>query len=209
MARVAVQLVISGAKHAIDVVGEAADDIQQTTFAGGLEEGDTRFNHVPGAVQFVAFGEVGPALLWRFDREICIQIAIFTLGGRDQFNHLIGGFFQPGVRLLTQRPGHRLQPFRHVAVLKDHAVEFALLSPGGDAEVLYRMARVRLLDTVVKRIPLIRDHHIAHQLLVLAEERVVDFQFVQIDFHNRHGGLLKAEHDAYADRWRCAPSSDC
>ena len=44
------QLIISGAKHAIDVVSEAADDIQQTTFSGGLEEGDARFNHVPGAV---------------------------------------------------------------------------------------------------------------------------------------------------------------
>ena len=47
---------------------------------------------------------------------------------------------------------------------------------------------------------------IAKTLLVLAEERVVDFQFVQIDFHNRHGGLLKAERDACAGRWQCAPS---
>ena len=154
----------------------------------------------------MAFGEVCPALLWRFDREICIQIAIFTLGGRDQFNHLIGGFFQPGVRLLTQRPGHRLQPFRHVAVLKDHAVEFALLSTGGDAEVLYRMTRVRLFDAVIKRIPLVGDDDIAYQLLVLAEERVVDFQFVQIDFHNGHDGLLKTERDACAGQWQCAPS---
>lgn len=43
----------------------------------------------------MAFGEVCPALLWRFDREICIQIAIFTLGGRDQFNHLVGSFSSP------------------------------------------------------------------------------------------------------------------
>ena len=154
----------------------------------------------------MAFGEVCPALLWRFDREICIQIAIFTLGGRDQFNYLVGGFFQLGVRLLAQRPGHRLQPFRHVAVLKDHAVEFALLSTGGDAEVLYRMTRVRLFDAVIKRIPLVGDDDIAYQLLVLAEERVVDFQFVQIDFHNGHDGLLKTERDACAGQWQCAPS---
>lgn len=68
---------------------------------GGLEEGDARFNHVARAVQLMTFCKVSPAFRRGFDREVGVQVAIFALGGRHQFNHLVSGFFQFGVRLLT------------------------------------------------------------------------------------------------------------
>ncbi len=40
-------LVFSGTENPIDMVGEAAHYLQQAPFAGGLEEGDARFNHMP------------------------------------------------------------------------------------------------------------------------------------------------------------------
>ena len=176
MSRVAVNLLLTGAEDLMDMVGQATYHLQQAALAGGLEEGHARFNHMPGAVKLMAFGQIGPALSWRLRREVGIEIAIFTLGRGNQLDNLIGGTFQLGIRLLAQRPCDGFQPFRHVAVLEHHAVKFSLLLPGGDAEILYRVARLSVVYPVIQRIPLIGDHYIAHQLLILGEERIVHFQ---------------------------------
>ncbi len=189
------------------MVGQLADHLQQTAFAGALEIRHARFNHVPGAVQLMAFGQVRPAFAGGFYREIGVQVAIVALRGGHQFNHLVGGFFQFGVGLLAQRPGHGLQPFGYVAILKDHPVKLSALLASRNAEVGDRMARFGLGDAIVQGVPLIGNHHIAHQLLILAQKRVADFQFVQVGFHYGHHVLLRRERDAGAGRWQCAPSS--
>lgn len=58
---IAAQLAFFGTKHRVDVIGKATSDVQQSTFSGGVEEGDCRFKQVSGAVELVAFGDVGPA----------------------------------------------------------------------------------------------------------------------------------------------------
>ncbi|MNC12620.1 hypothetical protein D3C75_603440 [compost metagenome] len=206
VAGIAMQLLLTRPKNAVDMVGQRADHLQQTPFAGALEVRHARFNHVPGAVELMAFRQVRPALARGFDREVSIQITIVALGGGHQLNHLVGGFFQFGIGFLAQGPGHRLQPFCYVAILKDHPVEFAALQSRCNAEVGDSVARLGLGDAVVQGIPLIGDHYIAHQLLIVAQKRVADFQFMQVGFHYEHRILLRTERDAGAGRWQCAPS---
>lgn len=102
MSRVAVQLIVVGAKHAVDMIGEATYHLQQAAFTGRTEECHPSLNQVTGTVQFMAFGEIGPAFPGRFHRKIGVQITIFTLRGGNQLNHLVGGFFQFRIWLLAQ-----------------------------------------------------------------------------------------------------------
>ena len=89
------------------MIGQTANHFQQAPLARSLEEGDSGFNQMTGAVKFMTLRQIAPAFFGRFYRKVSIEIAIFALGGSDQFNHLVGGFFQFGVRLLAQRPGYR------------------------------------------------------------------------------------------------------
>ncbi len=157
----------------------------------------------------MALGQIRPALCGCLYREVRIEITIFTLRRRNQLNHLVGGFFQRRIGLLAQRPRYSLQPFRHVAVLEHHTVELALFQTRRNAEVGNRVARFGFRHAIVQRIPLIGDHHITYQLLILAKKRVVDFQFVQVGFHYGHNILLRTVRDAGAGRWQCATSWDC
>ena len=200
MTGITLQLVFIWTKYAVDMIGQTANHLQQASFSRGLEEGDSGFNQMTGAVKFMTLRKIAPAFFGCFYRKVSIEIAVFALGGGDQFDYLVGGFFQFGVRLLAQRPGYRFQPFGDVAVLKHHPVKFTLLKSGGNAKVFNRMAGFRFWDTIVQGIPLIRNHHVADQLLVLTEERIADRQFMQIDFRNVHLVLLKAVHDADAGR---------
>ena len=131
------------------MVRQPAHHVQQATFSGSLEIRHARFNHMPGAVQLVAFGQIRPAFLGGFYRKVGVEVAIFTLRCRDQLNHLVGGFFQCCIRLLAQRPRHGFEPFRHVAVLKHHPVKFPLFQPGRDAEVGDGVAGFGLRHAVV------------------------------------------------------------
>ena len=175
-------------------------------FPCALEIRHARFNHMSGAVQLVTFGQIRPALVGRFHRKVRVEIAIVTLRRRDQRNHLVGGFFQFSIRFLAQRPRHGFEPFRDVAVLKYHAVEIALLQSRRDAEVGDGVAGFGFRHAVVERIPLVRDHHLTHQPLILSEKRVVNFQFMQVGFHNGHRVLLRRVCDAGAGRLQCATS---
>ena len=57
------QLRFAVAKHAVDMVCQPAHHIQQVAFTGSLKPGHASLNHMPGAVQLVAFGQIGPARL--------------------------------------------------------------------------------------------------------------------------------------------------
>lgn len=96
------QLIFARAESAVDMIGQATNDVQQPTLAGGLKEGDACFNQMPGAIKLVALRQVAPAFLRGFCRKVRIEIAIVTLRGGHQFNHLIGGFLKCGIGLLAQ-----------------------------------------------------------------------------------------------------------
>ena len=46
------------------------------------------------------------------------------------------------------------------------------------------MAGLSLGDPVIEGLPLVGNDDITHQLLILTQKRIVNFQFVQIDLHD-------------------------
>ncbi|MCW0415765.1 hypothetical protein NB689_001519 [Xanthomonas sacchari] len=189
MPGVAVQLRGAGAEGGVDVVGEPAHDVEQGAFAGGLEVGHAGLDHVPGAVQLVALGQVGPAFLRRLHREVGVEVAVGLLRGPDQLDGGVGVALQRRIGMLCEQVGHRFQPFGHVAVLEHHAVERAVAAAGGDAEVLDGMAGFGIGDVVVERVPLVGQHHLLHQALVALPERIGDAQVGERQFRGRHGRM--------------------
>ena len=86
------------------MIGQTANHFQQAPLARGLEEGDSGFNQMTGAVKFMTLRKIALAFFGCFYRKVSIEIAIFALGGGDQFNHLVSSFFQFGIRLLAVLP---------------------------------------------------------------------------------------------------------
>lgn len=74
------------------MIGQTANHFQQAPLARGLEEGDSGFNQMTGAVKFMTLRQIAPAFFGRFYRKVSIEIAIFALGGSDQFDYLVSGF---------------------------------------------------------------------------------------------------------------------
>ncbi|MNN43585.1 hypothetical protein D3C81_1578300 [compost metagenome] len=203
-------MALFGTKHRVDVIGKATSDVQQSTFSGGVEEGDCRFKQMSGAVELVAFGDVGPAqprLLYGIPG---VEIAVVTLRLSQQLNHLVGGFFKHCIWLLAQRPGYGFQPFGDIAILEDHAVKLAVFQTGGDAVVSQRVAGFCLGNRVVQCFPLVRDHHVANQALVFTQKWIGDGDSVEIGFnHSRlhHVYLRKCVNVVGEDRLKYAASS--
>ncbi|MNV05175.1 hypothetical protein D3C71_955020 [compost metagenome] len=156
----------------------------------------------------MAFGEVSPAFPRRFHREVRIQIAIVALGGGHQVNHVVSGFFKLRIGFLTQGPRHGFEPLSDITVLENHAVKLSVLQSSRDTKVGDGVARFCFGNAIVERIPLIGNDHITHQLLILAEKRIVNFELMQVGFHDRHIVLLRIARDADAGRWKCATSLD-
>ena len=179
------QLLGAGAEGGVDVVGEPAHDVQQGALAGSLVVGDAGLDHVSGAVQLVAFGQVGPALFRRLHCEIGVEVAVGLLRGADQLDGGVGIAFQGRIGMLREQVGHRFQPLGHVAILEHHAVECAVAAPGCDAEVLDRVAGFGIGDVVVERVPLVRQHYLLYQALVALSEWVGDAQAVEREFGRR------------------------
>ena len=73
------------------MIGQTANHFQQAPFPVA-EEGDSGFNQMTGAVKFMTLRQIAPAFFGRFTVKVSIEIAIFALGGGDQFNYLVGGF---------------------------------------------------------------------------------------------------------------------
>lgn len=65
---------------------------QQAPFSRGTEEGDSGFNQMTCAVKFMTLRQIAPAFFGCFYRKVSIEIAVFALGGGDQFDYLVGGF---------------------------------------------------------------------------------------------------------------------
>ena len=63
MARIAALLPLSGAEHAVDIVGIAPHDAEEPVLAGGLIVRHCRLDQVSGAAELVAVAQVAPTVL--------------------------------------------------------------------------------------------------------------------------------------------------
>ena len=161
----------------VDMIRHAAHDLQKPCLAGALRVGNCRLDHMSRTVQFMRLVKIRPPLIRLLDGKIGIQIPVLMLCAADQLYDLIAALLQLRIRILRQRVGSSFQPFRHVAVLKYHTVEFTVAAACAQllrrhAEILDAVAFLCSLDAVVQRVLLIRKHHILHQLPVSAEETV-------------------------------------
>ena len=112
VAGVAVEFPLFGAEHGRNVVGIAAERIEELAAAGGAEVGDGGLGQVPGAVKFVPVEDVFPTVLRRDHGEVGVEIAVRPLGGDDQIDV---GFELVGQRLVFRILGeHERHAFEHL-----------------------------------------------------------------------------------------------
>ena len=155
-------------------VGVFAHDVQQRRLAGRLIIGDAGLDHMPGAVELVAFFQVLPFVFRLLDDEVGVQVAVRLLRAADQRDQLVRLPFQLCVRPQHQRIGRRFQPLGHVAVLEDHAVKFAPALPGRNAEVFDGVAFFRAGDRILQNRFLVGDDHVHHEVLERRPKGVFD-----------------------------------
>ncbi len=158
MARVTLFLSLFRAEDGIDVLNQLADHLQELVLPRGFVIGHGRFDKMAGAVQLMVFRQIGPAVFWIHDGVIRVEVAIGLLGPGHQIDHFIRGGLQLGIGMGRQTVGHCLQPFGHIAILKDHALELTSLFTRGDAQIFYGMTRLPIGEQVIEGLPLVRDH---------------------------------------------------
>ena len=179
-----------GADMGGDVVRHPLHDLQKGILPRGVIVGNGSLHHVTGAVQLVAFQQILVSVLRLLDGEIGVQVAIRLLGPGDDVDHRVRPLFQIGIRPDGQGVGHPLQPFGHVAVLENHAIEFSLLQPRGDAEIGHGMALFRAGDLVIQDFFLVVNGGVQDQLLLGTPEGIPNgslFQFNGLGLFPNHG----------------------
>ena len=112
---------LAGAEGRVDVVGEAAGDVQQAIAAGRAVVRDGRLEQVASAVELVAVPEVDPAPARLGDGVVRVEVAVRFLGRLDDVDRLLDQRFQIGVGLPSQLEGGRLDPLVDVRVHEDRA----------------------------------------------------------------------------------------
>ena len=173
-----------------NVVRHPLHDLQKGILPGGFIVGNGSLHHVTGAVQLVAFQQILVSVLRLLDGEIGVQVAIRLLGPSDDVDHRVRPLFQIGVRPDGQGVGHPLQPFGHVTVLEDHAIEFSLFQSRSNAEIGHGMALFRAGDPVMENIFLVVNGGVQNQLLLGAPEGIPDgslFQCNRLGLFPNHG----------------------
>lgn len=86
--------VLTGAEDAVEVVGEAAGDLQQRVISGRAVVGHRPLHQVSGTVHLVGVLEEGVALAGAFFDEVGAQVAVGLLGGGDVGDDGRGGLAQ-------------------------------------------------------------------------------------------------------------------
>ena len=191
MSRIAFALAFFRSKIVINIVCKTHGGFQQFVLAGCLIIGHRTLCQVSEAVQFVVVTEIGENLIFSVDDVIGVQVSVFLLGCADDINGLICQFFQFRIRVLGQGVRHRLDPFIEIAVLEYKTVKFIFqmirvlrqsLKPtecvlwffkgtsffftllvllSCHLEIPHAKTWAGPLDTVIQRIPLIRNDLLA------------------------------------------------
>jgi hypothetical protein len=138
-------------EHGVDAVDEPPGDTEQPVVAGGAPVGDRRLDQVPGAVELVAVGEVGPAPARLRDRVVGVDIAVVALGRRHQLDQRLAARAQLVARRAGDFERGRLQPLVDVGVHERTSAKPARLLPGGDAEVVEVSRRLQHSEAVRQR----------------------------------------------------------
>ena len=93
--------------------------------------------------------QIGKSLIQSIDDIIGIQIPIRLLRTDDQINRRIRRPFQFRVRALQQRIGHCLQPFCHIAVLKDLTAKLSRFESCGNPKIPDTMTGRSAFHTII------------------------------------------------------------
>ena len=157
VAGISALLALARAEELCDVIRHAGHYVHELSLPGGMIVRHGSFDEVSGDVHFMPVAEVRPAFVPVLDREGGIQVSVLVLGLGDQVDHSIGGLFELLVRMSRKAVSRGLEPFAHVAVLKDAAEEVAFPPSGGDTEVADGTALCSPGDAVVQRFPLVRN----------------------------------------------------
>ena len=109
----------SGAEYRADVVGITGEGVDKLPVPGGVKMGNRGFHQVAGAVKFVAFKQMLPAV-FRFDAGVVgVEVAIRLLSGDDQVDETVELFRQSLVlRVKFDHVGHPLEHLGEVGVEK-------------------------------------------------------------------------------------------
>ena len=124
------------AKDRINVVGVASGDVEEVGLAGGLVMRDGGLEHVPGAIEFVAVAEVGPALARFLDGVVAVEVAVRLLRRRHDGDDVVQLLLQRRVGMGGKGIGRCFERFVEVGVHEDRPAEALGGAAGGEAHVL-------------------------------------------------------------------------
>ncbi|MNI45162.1 hypothetical protein D3C73_995760 [compost metagenome] len=125
----------------------------------------------------MTFCKIGPTLAWLLKSKIGVQISIRLLRFCYDIDHFVSKLFQHRITLTLQQISYRFKPFRYITILKHHSVKLTLLLTGSNFKVRDRMAWLSLRDSIIKRLPLIRNYNFTNQSNIFRPERVLNFAF--------------------------------
>ena len=101
---------------AVDRVHGAQRDVEQPVVAERAMPGDRRLDQMADVVQLVAPGQVAIRLAAADHLDVAVDVAVGSLGGRDEPDDLVGLARQLGVRSAAELPADRLEPLVDVGV---------------------------------------------------------------------------------------------
>lgn len=131
VARVAVNFAGLAAEHGCDVIGVAAERVEEFPAAGGAEVGDRRFHQMPGAVEFMAVVNIFPAVFGIDHREVRVEVAVRLLGGDHEIDVAVKFAGQRLiVRIQREHERHSLEDLCEVGVPEDMRPVRHTLFPG-------------------------------------------------------------------------------
>ena len=130
----------------------------------------------------MAVAEICKAFIRFFYSKISVQITVGLLGRCHQINGPVSQGFQFRVWLDFQRIGYPLQPFGQIAVLKDHAVKFAVPLSCGDSKVLNTMAGCSAFHLIIQNLPLIAQNAATDQIDLISPKAAADMKLAVLFF---------------------------
>jgi hypothetical protein len=118
------------------VIDDPPGDPQQALVPGRAAMGQRGLEEVARAVELVALGEVGPALVRLGNLVVGVEVAVLALGRRDQLDRLVHRRAEPVAGLARPLVGRRVEPLVDVRVHEDGAAVAPRGSAGRDPKVL-------------------------------------------------------------------------
>ena len=194
MAGIGVNLPLPLAEGIADQVHQLVHDLQEAVVPRHLGVGHSGFQHMPGAVQLMAVGQLLPLPVGLFQDKVGVHIAVGLLGLADQTNDLLQLSAQLLRVVVEQREGRALHPLGQVAVLKLEALELALLQARRNPEIADGMAGSGAGLIVIENAPLIGQHALRRIGNQPVPESVRHTHLRNLNHFGHHACLLLYHH---------------